>query len=489
MDTIRIPLTIPIESRTASLAKDAYTLNGYVESDGNKKWLVKRPGTVVLNAAATQLGVAQGMYPMLGKLYSVTAGNLIENTTAGVETVIGAIGAGQFTFNQTSQAPYLFFHSDVIGWTYNLTTSTLAEVTDPDFPCNNGYTLVPGSVYLDDYMYVMTTTGRIYNSANEDPTSWGALDYISKYSEADGGVALCKHLNYIIGFGEWSSEFFYNAGTPTGSPLLRNDAAKCEIGCASGTSVVQFSQTVAFLGQSREAGRGIFLFEGVSPVKISTPYVEKYLNISDLSLVRAGALTISGHTFYILTLSDIGITLVYDLNEKIWSFWTTTPLISPSGFTYYCDPTYMDMTYVDTIPDTIFNTFGYQSFSALDGVMYMQDINQGYIVRMSTVAYSDDANTILFTVRTPLIDGGNNRNKFWSSLELIGDRGLVDIDMTFSDDDYNTWSTARTISMNQERPILWQLGSSRRRALQLTSTSNAPIRIQELELAVKQGIV
>jgi len=250
MDTIRIPLTIPIESRTASIDKDAYILNGYVESDGAKKWLVKRPGTVRLNPTSTQLGTAQGMYPMLGNLYSVTAGNLIKNTTLGAETVIGAVGAGQFTFNQTSQTPYLFLHSDTIGWTYNLTTTTLTEITDVDFPTNAGYTLVPGAVYLDDYMYVMTTTGRIYNSANENPTSWGALDFISKYSEADAGVAICKHLNYIIGFGEWSSEFFYNAGNATGSPLLRNDAAKCEIGCASGDSVIQFSQTVAFLSNS-----------------------------------------------------------------------------------------------------------------------------------------------------------------------------------------------------------------------------------------------
>lgn len=488
MDTVRIPLTSTIESRAASIAKDALITNGYIESDGPKKWLIKRPGTVKLIANPTYTGAAQGMFPWAGNLYAVIGANFVKITPAGVETLIGAVSSGQMYFNVTDATPYIFFHKKTAAWTYNVTTNTLAAVTDVDFPTNAGMTLVPGIVYLDEYAYVMTTTGRIYNSANENPTSWGALDYVTKYSEPDGGVAICKHLNYIIAFGAWSSEFFYNAGNPTGSPLLRNDAAKCEIGCASGDSVVQFSQTVAFLGQSKEAGRGVYLFEGVSPVKISNPYVERYLNASDLSLVRAMALTISGHTFYTLTLNDLGMTLVYDMNEKLWYHWAT-PLGGAIDPIYYCDPTYMDMTYVDLVPARESTNFNFQNHCAINGVMYMQDITNGYVVKLDSSVYVDDEGIMEFLVRTPLIDGGNNRNKFWSSLQLIGDRTAVDMDVRWSDDDYQTWSTSRTISMNQERPILWQLGAARRRAVQLSSLSDAPIRLQELEVAVKQGIV
>lgn len=491
MDTVRISLNNTIESRTASTAKDAIITNGYIESSGNTKWLIKRPGTSKLAPLYSIYGTAQGLYQFRGDLYSVIGSFLYRHTLAdSYPTLIGPVDTGYMYFNSTITGE-LVFHNTLRAWVYDVNTNLLSEIVT-NFPTHDtpAKVLAPGMGYLDSYTYVMDTDGFIYNSGIEDPTTWNGLWKIGKVSEADGGVALAKHLNYLVAFGKWSSEFFYNAGTATGSPLLRNDTAKCEIGCANGDSVVQFSQTLAFIGQSREAGRGIFLFEGVSPVKVSTPFVERYLNKSNLATVRAMAITFSGHTVYTVTLVDLDVTLVYDLNEKLWYHWSTaTPIGGPDSI-YYCDPTYMDLDYVETTTVTsASNRFIFQNHCAINGVSYMQDIASGYIVKFDPAVYVDDDGAMPFSARTPLIDGGNNRNKFWHSLEIIADKDTVDLDVQFTDDDYNTWSTARTISLNQPKPIIWQLGVSRRRALQISTTSDRPVRIQELELAVKQGNV
>jgi len=501
MKTVRFPLAFSVESRTASPDKDARITNGYVETEGSKKWVYRRPGTASMSVSPSIPSfISQGMYPFQGALYSVVNGTLYKVTQAGVSSVIGTVGGGIHYFSQTSQAPYLFLHNTHQAWTYNLTTGVFAEVTNSGFPTNQGMTLVPGAVYLDDYTFVMTTNGRIYVSDIEDPTKWDELGtnptgaYISKTSEPDNGVAVVKHLNYIISFGQWSSEFFYNSGATSGSPLLRNDTAKCEIGCVNGDSVVQFSQVVAFLGQARETGKGVFIFQGVTPTKVSTPAVDRYLNASNGASVHASVVTIAGHTFYLLTLVDISVTLVYDISEKLWYLWSSnTSGLDPR---FYVDPTYFTPTlaigdannYIATTTSTI-TPFEFVNHSALNGTSYFQHKLTGAIVTLDTGIYQDITQDMELNIRTQIVDGNTNHYKFWFMLEIIGDRDVATVDVSWSDDDYTTWETPRSVSLNQARPVLWQLGASRRRAFEFSSVSNSKIRIQDIETSIREGNV
>jgi len=460
----RLPLSMALESRSASTNKDARLVNAYIETlpDGTEE-VVSRPGTVTFGATGAA-AAASGLIGFNEKLYAVQAGNIYEMSSLGVPTLKGTTGTGQLSFSRTSQVPYLFMHNGSVGTVLNGSSGAVSAVSDTDFPPAQtpALPLASGAVYLDDMVFVMTTSGRIYNSAIEDPTTWGALDYISKISEPDGGVAIVKHLNFIVAFGDWSGEFFFNAGVATGSPLERSASYKMDIGCASGPSAIEVEQTVVWVGQAREEGRSVYMLEGVSPVRISNPPVERFLDASTLASVEANAIKIAGHVFYILTLNDLNITLVCDISEKRWYQWSTLSESSDIEWQY-------------------------SQIAALNGTTYALDRATGEIDTIETTAHTDNGASIPFRVVTYKADLKDNKTKFFHHAEIIGNRSAATVQVRYSDDDYATWSTARSISINQERPVLRQLGQARRRAWELYSTSAVEIRLTALEFTMTKG--
>ena len=373
-------------------------------------------------------------------------------------------GATHAAFNGTFTVSGVTSTSFVISVAYAASTGgSWIRTSASGFPLNNGYYLAAGAVYLDGTVYCMTTTGRIYGSAIEDVLTWNALNYISKSSEPDGGVAIAKHLNWVVAMGAYSTEFFYNAGgTYPASPLLRNGDAKLEIGCANGFSVVQFENTLMWIGQSKETGKGVFMLDGVSPTKVSTPAIEHYLNSDGLTIVNAFALTIAGHTFYILNLDTTEITFCYDLNENLWYQWSSN---------------------VGGVEQDLVGRF----FTSLYGVSYCLNSYNGALSTFSNSSYQDYYEPINTRIVTPILDGGSTMTKFFESLQVVGDKASTTVQIRHTDDDYNTWTNYRTVNMNDVRPVLWTLGSSRRKAFELLHTDNTGLRIEAIELNVTEG--
>jgi len=472
---MRVPLAYNIESRSASTAKDARVVNAYIDTEGQIRRVIKRPGLASFTVTpALAAASAQGMYPFkaTGKLYPIVSNTLYEVTTAGASTSKGAVTAGLYSYTETSDFAYLFFHNGTDAYYLDSPTATLTHITDVNFPTNQtpAFTLAPGAVYLDDTVYVMTTTGRIYNSGVETVANgtWNSLNYVTKSSEPDGGVAICKHLSYLVAFGQWSGEFFYDAANPTGSPLARNDTAKMEVGCANGQSLVQFltNQTSLWVGQARETGRGVYKLDGLAPKKISTKVIDSYLNADSLTNVRAWAIMVEGHPMYVLTLKDSGYTFIYDLHESMWYQWTSDNGAGVESF------------------------FTQEFFSSIGGVSYLLGGSTGLISKMNNTTYQDLGVSINFRVVTPRFDGGTIKNKFHRNLTVIGDTftSAGTISIKHSEDDYVTWSTYRTVDMTQKKPVIWQLGYFKRRAFDVWSTTNLPIRLEALESEVEGGI-
>ena len=322
-----------------------------------------------------------------------------------------------------------------------------------------------GIAYLNSRVFLLTTSGIIYQSALDNPTSWSASEWIYANSDPDDGIALARHLNYLVAFGSWSTQFFYDAGNPSNSTLADYPAAKLEIGCASGPTVSSAEHTVLWVGQGLTEGRGVYMLEGTSPVKISTTYVDRILNASILKNTRGFCFKVSGHTLYMLTLSDDKKTLVYDLEEKEWYEWTSQVggVEDYFAFTYFCG----NVEYAPGI--------------------YLQHETNGQVYKMDPDYYTDAGNSIYFRVRTSILDAGNNKRKFFRRTEVIGDRGPATLSIKHSDDDYSTWSNDRTVSMSTGRPVLYQCGSSRRRAWEVFSSDNQPIRIEALEIDLDSG--
>lgn len=329
----------------------------------------------------------------------------------------------------------------------------------------------PGLAYLNNTCYVMTYDGRVYNSAIDDPSSWSGTS-LQASSDPDGGVALIRHLNYLVVFGQWSIEFFYDAGTATGSPLAVYQSGKLEMGCANGYSVASSEQTILWVGQSLTEGRSVYMLDGLSPVKVSTRYIEKYLNNDAMTNVIGYCFKIAGHSLYILSLKDQNITLVYDLDEKEWYQWS-----SQSG----------DTGVVNSGTETYFTPICYSGSLEYQPALYLQGENDGQLYKMDNVTTTDDVNKIYFRIVTPNVDSGTNKRKFYQRTELIGDKVTGSAYLRNSKDDYITWSTYRTFTMSAERAVLYQCGEARRRAWEVFISDAIPVRLEALEVEFDIG--
>jgi len=287
-------------------------------------------------------------------------------------------------------------------------------------------------------------------------------------------------LNYLVCFGQWSTEFFYDAGTAVpASPLAVNQSAKLEIGCANGYSVAGAEQTVVWVGQSLTKGRSVYYMDGLSPAKISNRYIDKYLNLASMeNTVDAGGNTISsvrsfcfktsGHSLYVLIMIDINKTFVYDLDEKSWYEWTSQS--GDNGVT------------VDSGVETYFTLTSYDSNVEYGPHAYVQDNKTGGIHIISDTINQDNANNIYLRAITPVGDDGTTKYKFFKKVEVVGDKVAGTGYLRYSDDDYVTKSTFRAVTLSNVRPQIFQCGASRRRAWEFFFSDNLPLRLEALEI-------
>lgn len=329
-----------------------------------------------------------------------------------------------------------------------------------------------GAPYLDTYTVISSTDGRLYTSNPNDPTTWSALNYITAESDPDNNVGVVKHLNYILSFGTTSIDFFYDAGTYPGSPLAVAPSYKIELGCANGDSIASFQNLTMWVGTSKELGPTVYAISGAAPEKVSTPYIDRILNSSTLADVTSYPLRINGHTFYVLTLHDINVTIVYDVNEKIWNVWTMWAIGSNgSGVTGIYAEQYFRPSF----------------YASANNIHYVLDDDNGSLYTMSSSYYNDDGAPIYYRCVTDLIDGGSTKRKFFQRLEIIGDKVPAVMNIRHTEDDYNSWSPYRTVDLNKPRAQLYLGGAARRRAWEFLCTDNQPIRLLAAELDYNIG--
>jgi hypothetical protein len=314
---------------------------------------------------------------------------------------------------------------------------------------------VPGVVYLDGYFCVMDIYGVIYISALNDARAWNALDFITADAEPGQGVVIARALNYVVAFKEWSTEFFFNAGNPTGSPLSRVDNGFTLVGCASGTSLAYVSEGLAWISQTRQDGRGVHLMQGTQQAKISTPDVDRVLDNDSLAEVYSYGLKVGGHSLYILTLITTGVTLVFDFTSKVWTQWASGAAEAYFNLTH--------ATYNGGL------TLGLHKTS---GNVYSLD-----------ESYLDDAGTSIdLLCRTIQVDNGTTNNHAMGKVEVIGTKASTTATVRWSDDDYATWSTNRTVDLSLPRSSLRRCGDFRRRAFELRHSGSVAVVLSSLEI-------
>ena len=320
----------------------------------------------------------------------------IPSTTTAAPSGSSFMSASPLDISQNLAKTVIALKNTSAAWAITVSGMTIAKVTDSDYPA----TTVRGIVYLNGVFYVMDTNGAIYGSASEDFTTWTALNKINAQVEPDGGVCLTKYGQYVVAFGNFTTEYFFDAGNATGSPLSPVQNSQLLVGCANGDTVAQNEHSVFFISQSKiqnqTQGKGFSVsrLKGMSYEAISTPDVDRILNADGLEGAWGMTFSILGHDCYVLNLPTSQISLAFDIVSSMWLFLTvqtaqTALTIGTGNMT--CAAAYAGST--DSLVTVTYTEHGYG-----DGdVITVEGTDQGDYDGEYNINVTD-ANTFTYTI-------------------------------------------------------------------------------------------
>ena len=399
-------------------------------------------------------------------------GATISNITAGLqylsETLVsngGALGSHLTLVakKSTDSLPHAWYlREGDASWT---------EITDVDFPANipvTPLTLRGGMVHMDGYAFVMDSIGQIWNSDLNSLSAWTSTSFINTSIVPDGGVGLARTKNLVVAFGTSSIEFFQNAGNATGSPLQRISSATIRIGALfiSGYETIkQVGDDIYFIGVPSDSGApGVYVINGTSVKKISNAAIDKRIYAEALNVGIAGVVGIFGQKHLFLTVSASHMatygTPVYCLDTGLWWYYIDSGAPIATGGNVYNSCATLN-----------------SADSYAERVWFPTDYDQGYGQASGTA--------LTMSVQTVAIDHGTDNLKECTAFRLIADTQTVsgNASVSYSDNDYVSFSTAKTIDMTQKQKKLdVGLGWFRSRAWKIVETINRPFRGEAFEV-------
>ena len=446
-------------------------------------------------------------------------------------------------FSQTLDKTKLAIRSNSFAYQYTVAGGSVTQVTNVNYPA----TTVRGLVYLNGTFYVMDQYGQIWGSAVNDFLTWTALNVVNAQAEPDGGVCLTKYGQYVVAFGEYTTQFFFDAGNATGSPLSVVLNADLMVGCAAGDTVQQIGKDVYFVSQAKVQGQAVSrgfsvsMIEGFGTAEISSPDVERILNADGLDNAWGAMINLFGHDLYMITLPTTQQTLAWDIQNKLWFFlnkmtasapvsvtaltciaqldgsglvtataigWDGAdgdPVVitgaSPSGYNGTFNITYISasqFTYVvptalaassGTITATG-NTASYfplRSAFQSGTVQMFQDDATGILYQFVDTLFTDNGAYIDAKVRNDLFDNNTNQPKFLPWMDIVTDRIASNVLERHTDDDYQTYTKYRSVSLSGVRSRLTKNGRFLRRANEFRHTDNVAFRLRRIDLGLEQG--
>lgn len=346
------------------------------------------------------------------------------------------------------------------------TLEELATVDDTDYPGNNSKTIQPGCVFMNGFLYVMDSTGTIHNSDLNTFTSWSADGSIETQQYPDNGISIIRYRNLVAGFNSKSLEFFSDIGNPSGTPLLANAQSTIKIGAASKNGISSVEDILTWVSSTDRGGSAVYIYDNYQAKKISTPVIEQQIAFFGAAAARVNVVRFFGRFFILVKLSSN--TYVYSIEDQMWHEWSAAE-------------DYWDVT---TVAYAGLNHIYSISVSSTAGA-----VGKVWAIKADNIKYTDDGSNYMMTIQTSKFDLNNDSRKRLTRLKVIGDTKInsEDIDISWSDDDYSTFSTPRTVDISDVYKVLNNCGTFRRRAFKLTYTGNVGLRLEAMEFNTTQA--
>ena len=313
----------------------------------------------------------------------------------------------------------------------------------------------------------MDYTGAIWETTNQNQVygagAWSG-NQITAASDADYGILLARQLIYLVAFKTFTIQFYYDAGNTFGSSLSPVPGAVYNFGLLDQGTFADLDGVLFFASQSKTDSSKIYMLENLQATPISTPEVERQLDLNILTspTFYAYAYTHVGHSFYVITNTTTNVTMVYDIKEKLWYLWT----------------------------DYLGNYYPVAARCNISGVEYQQMITTGelYPCAIDSTYPNDYGNIVPVDIYTPNFDAGVDRIKYLSQIRFNADQtnGSI-LWVRSSDDDFKTYNNFRRVDLSKERPFITDEGSFYRRTYHFRHYANTPLRLRSVDLQMDIG--
>lgn len=463
------PLFQALDKRSNSTAYDADYLNCFFEVQQNKQLkdgtahITKRAGTTTFGDTLPSANV-RGVYYWEDqtKIYVAVDNDIVilhASTGATITTLSnvfstssGKVGFTEFYYDDTSVKVVV---TDGTTLATIDSANTFAASADGDLPAPH----IPTPIFLDGYLFLAEAdSADIYNSDLNDPLAWTPGNFLSAEMFPDVIVDIAKLNNYLIALGSASIEYFWDAGNASGSPLQRNDTPVKLTGYIGGFA--QTGNSIYFVGNNTTGTPCVFRLEDFKMEEVSDPTVRKFLEVPTNLPIYGAVVSFLGHDFYVLTLSDTSYAM--DIKTGLWT-----------RFAHGQETDFPVIFFVRT------NT------TDSNAILYMVERNT--LHKFEPTVYQDAGTNFTMQIVTDKEYFESYRNKWMSRLSVWADRVDGDLAVSWTDNDYQTFTTPVNIPLDQDLPSIHRLGRFRRRALKLAFTENLPLRIEAVEVDYNLG--
>lgn len=376
--------------------------------------------------------------------------------------------------------------------------------------------LAGGVVALDNYLFIMSKAGKIYNSDVGAIDSWSDLNYLTTERAVDPGVFLAKQQEHLVALSSSSIEVFYDAANPEGSPLKRRNDVSFLTGALDHKKVHTNGEKIFFIGASRLGSFGVYLLEKLHLQPVSYQGLDAWVADTLITYKKEFILTsgtLGEHYFLYMTSVTpddanhkyVPInTAVFDITSKMWVRFKTKvtevegydqsfPLMSiterlgkdAGGQTLLMLDGTLARYELEAAGVDAFSTFG--PYVTLDGTPEGENEywDEGYVVSLSADIYWP-INPHFVTEEW---DGGTYTNKFISRQSVVGrSRPTIrdaegSIVVAHSDDTFATWSHDRYTSANKKW-MFTRMGKTKRRSFFVGYEGTDHVRLEAIEIGL-----
>ena len=251
-------------------------------------------------------GVNRGMTEFKDELYKVNGSSLIKIDLVGSATTIGAIG-GTNRCIFANDGTNLIITTGATG--YQLTGTTLTEITDTDFQNANSV------AYLNQQMIYDGNGGKFQVSNVADPDNVESNNFATAESSPDDTIRVYAFRERVFIFGKKKSvETWYNSGVGN-PPFSRVNGGTMPIGLEAIHSVDNTDDYCYFLSSDRR----VYRFSSTQPENVTSIAISHQLDkMGDISDAIGGIVRVEGQNFYVIAFPAANKTLAFNEQSGAW---------------------------------------------------------------------------------------------------------------------------------------------------------------------------